>query len=364
MLVTDRRSLLKGAAAAASALLLTSARAPEIAPAMRMRRRSPDRPLYGAAVRADRLGDPALAATLARSCDWITPEFEWKWDAIEYARGGWWYERADRIAGFARDRGVPVRGHALLWDQSTPAWAKSEMAERRDWRLVERWFDGSLTRYAGDACEWDVVNEPIDTERGHRGLRRTCFQRAFGDDYVERALWSAHARAPGMRLMVNEYGLDYANPVERDRRAALLRLVERLKARGAPIGGVGMQAHLDLSKGPLDTTAIAAMLREIAGMGLSITITELDVKEVDRSASVQLRDRRVADEVHRYLDVVLAEPAVRGVVSWGLCDPDSWLQADARPATAAALNRGLPFDAALRPKPMWYAMHEALARRA
>ena len=47
--------------------------------------------LYGAAVRADQLADDAAVRhSAAVDCDWITPEIDWKWNALEYHRGGWW----------------------------------------------------------------------------------------------------------------------------------------------------------------------------------------------------------------------------------------------------------------------------------
>lgn len=320
--------------------------------------------LYGAAVRPGPLSaDSAICATVIANFDWLTPEIDWKWNALEYRRGAWWFERADALVDFARRHGKSLRGHTLLWDQSTPDWAKAEMAERRDWRLIERWFAGALARYGDAACEWDVINEPIDTVHGDNGLRRNCFHRAFGPDYIARALRLAQRHAPGTRLFINEYGLDYGNREEHERRRALLRLIEQLRHEGAPLDGVGVQAHLDLGKGPLDAVSIGAMIREIGDMGLSVTITELDVREADRSCSLTVRDRAIDDEVRRYLDIVLAEPAVRGVVSWGVSDRDSWLRDNAA-TSPDQLNRGLPFDAALRPKPVLATLRRALSRHA
>lgn len=338
------------------ALAVVPATADPRPPAPRYRR------MLGTAVRADRLlRDEALKRAIVADCDWITPEIDWKWNALEYRRDGWWFERADALAAFAADHGLGIRGHALLWDRSTPDWAKADMAERRDWALVERWFATVLGRYGAKACEWDVVNEPIDTEKGERGLAQNCFHQAFGAGYVARALRSARALAPDARLFVNEYGFEYANYVERDRRTAFLKLLEALRRDGAPIDGVGIQAHLDLSKGPLEARAIAAMLREIADLGLPVTITELDVKESDRALPIEARDRAVADHVARYLDVVLAEPGVRGVVTWGMTDRDSWLQDDLKPERVADYNRGCALDAELRPKPVTRALRRAVA---
>lgn len=317
--------------------------------------------LYGAAIRPGPLdADPALRQAVLANCDWLTPEIDWKWNALEYRRGAWWFERADALVAFARANGRQLRGHTLLWDQSTPDWAKAELAERRDWRLIERWFAQALGRYGDAACEWDVVNEPIDTEHGEDGLRRNCFHRAFGADYIARALRLARSHAPRTRLFLNEYGLEYTNSVEHDRRQALLRLIERLRRDGVPLDGIGIQAHLDLAKGPLDTAGITAMVREIADMGLSITITELDVREADRSLPLDRRDRAISDEIRRYLDIVLVEPAVRGVVTWGLSDRDSWLQDGLGVAVPKQLNRGLPLDIACRPKPALATLQRAL----
>lgn len=319
---------------------------------------------FGAAVRADQLaGDDRLRAVLLRDCSVITPEIHLKWDAVEPAPGAWRHGAADDLVAFGKDHGIQVRGHTLIWEQSTPRWARERLLHDRDWALVDRWFGAVLPRYRDAIRQWDVVNEPIDTEHGDGGMRRTSFQRAFGNDYVERALRAAHAQAPAAALYINDYSFDYANPVDAARRTALLRLIERLKRRDVPIHGIGLQAHLDLAKGALDEAGLGRFLREVAGFGLEIAVTELDVRESDRRAPLPLRDRRVADAVAAYLGVVLAEPAVKGVITWGLSDRDSWLQdQDSRNRTdLAGLNRGLPYDALLGRKPMYWTIRQAFA---
>lgn len=317
---------------------------------------------FGMAVRWDRLDDrQRLRRAVDEDCDWITPEFDWNWNALEPERGRWWFRRGDAIARFARQRGLETRGHVLVWEQSTPAWARAEMESECDWRLIERWFDGVIGRYGAETGEWSVVNEAIDTENGDAdGLRRTCFHRSFGAEYVGRAFRTAKAMAPTVRLVLNEYGLEYGNAVESARRTAFLKLIERLRRDGVPVDGIGLQAHLDLRKGPLDTRAIAAMLREIAGMGLTVTITELDVMEADRSRPLAERDQAVADAMRAYLDVALAEPAVRGVTLWGVSDADSWLQTEPG-AEPGVLNRGLLYDERVRAKPAHAAVTAAFA---
>ena len=115
------------------------------------------------------------------------------------------------------------------------------------------------------------------------------------------------------QLFINEYGLEYDLPEERARRYLHAQAARALEEQGAPLDGLGMQGHLDLRKGRVSQPSIASFMREVEGMGLAMAVTELDVKESDYVASAQERDQLVADEVRRYLEVVLSYRNVEGV---------------------------------------------------
>ncbi|QNA83289.1 endo-1,4-beta-xylanase [Sphingomonas sp. So64.6b] len=317
---------------------------------------------FGTAVRPDQLVEASpLRDAITADCDLIVPEYHGQWSAVEWRRGDPWYGNYDAITEFASAHGKRVRGHSLIWEQMTPDWAREEMRDKGDWRTIERHFATLLSRYRGTIGEWIVVNEMIDTENGHGDMRRTGFQRAYGNDYVRRALETAHGFDPGARLMINDYSLCHDNPVDEARRIALLKLVERLKHDGAPLHLVGLQGHLELAKGKLPQARLARFLAELAAMEVEISITELDVLEADRTLPVAQRDRNVADAITALLDVALDQPALTSVVTWGLSDRDSWLQ-DCAPQTKEAqtctpvdcgrLNRGLPYDGEMAAKPV------------
>jgi endo-1,4-beta-xylanase len=317
---------------------------------------------FGTAVRPDHLiAGSRPARLIAEHCDFLIPEYHAQWSAVEWRRGNPWFGNLDSIADFARACGKTVRGHALIWEQMTPDWARQAMLRDRDWSVVHAHFATLLARYHDIAPEWIVVNECIDTEQGAGDIRRTSFQRAFGNDYVERALETARDLAPTARLFINDYALEYDNPVDEARRNALLRLVERLRQSGVPLDGVGVQAHLELAKGPLATQALQRFCKQLVGMGVEIAITELDVLEHDRRAPIAVRDARVADATRAFLDVVHAQPCIRTIATWGLFDQDSWLQerdpetrsaTQRSPVDCGRLNRGLPFDGDYVGKPM------------
>jgi len=319
---------------------------------------------FGAAARIEQIeAESPLRRSVLRDCAWLTPEVALKWDAAWPEPGRLDFAAADGLVGFAHDHRMQVRGHTLLWDQSTPGWARQALLEGRGWGLAHRWFDAVLARYQDRVRLWDVVNEPVaaDAEGGAGGLRRNLFHQAFGPDYVRQALDTAHAIAPQARLAINDFGFDYDNPLEAARRASFLKLLTRLKHDGAPLHAVGLQAHLDLGKGPIRRAVVASFLKEIADLGLSITITELDVRERDFSLPLAERDRRVAAAARAYIEAALAEPAVEGVITWGLSDRHSWLQ-DAETAANGGFNRGLPYDEAFRPKPMYWQLSAAMRR--
>ena len=317
----------------------------------------------GSAVRPDQLvADSRPAQLVLEHCDFLVPEYHSQWSAIEWERGRNWFGDLDAITDFANANELPVRGHSLIWEQMTPEWARQAMADREGWSVVRDHFSAMLTRYDHRTVpEWIVVNECIDTVNGEDNLRRTSFQRAFGGNYVRAAFETAHEFAPHARLYINEYSIEYDNPIDEARRSALLRLVERLRHDNVPVHGVGIQAHLELAKGPLARVALVRFIRQLADMGLDVAITELDVLEADRHASVAQRDMKVADATREFLDTVHAARSVGSVATWGLFDHDSWLQ-EHNPATQRAckfqpvdcvgLNRGLPYAGDYAAKPM------------
>jgi len=297
--------------------------------------------------------DAAFAAEVGTQCGVITPEYQLKWNAIEYSPNYFNYQPVDDILAFAKKHRQKLRGHTLLWEQSTPQWAKTAMLATTggDWSVVSDYFTAVLGRYASEIPQWDVVNEFIDTQSGVGGLRTNTFYQAFGPGYIDRAFRHARALAPSAHLMLNDYSLEYVNDVDEARRVQMIATLTALKAAGTPIDGVGIQAHLDLSKGQLPTARLAQFYADIAALGLKITITELDVREAETTQPLAARDAAVAEHVATFLGVALAQPAVVGVVTWGLTDKYSWLNAPG--LSGSGFNRGLPSDYLLATKPMY-----------
>lgn len=362
-----RRGMLAGMAALA---LLPESQISAMSPVVP--RKMPEGVVLGTAVRPEQLvARNKLQRTIRRECSLIVAEYHGQWSALEWNRGEPWYGNLDLITAFARKYDMAVRGHSLLWEQMTPQWARDEMIQGREWSTIERHFASLLPRYRGTTHEWIVVNEMIDTEDGDAGIRRNSMQQAYGNDYIRRALETAHMMDPDAKLMINEFSIEHDNPGDESRRNMLLQLVESLKAQGTPLHMVGIQGHLELAKGAIPQKRLSRFLSDLAALDVTVAVTELDVLENDRSLPIEERDRRVADLTAAFLDVALDEPKMKSVVTWSMSDRDSWLQekspetvaamADGR-IDSAAINRGLPYDADFRSKPMKAAIRKAFAR--
>lgn len=323
--------------------------------------------LYGAAVQTSEVAaNDDFTALVVAECACVVPETAMNWNLGLRGEmpGEEDFSDADIIMDFATKYGLAVRGHSLLWYQGTPPWFKALPDRASAEAAMVRFIKKMCARYRGRVFCWDVVNEPINLRDGRTdNLRRAAFLDQIGPEYFDLAHHIARAADPDALLVVNDYGIEYDTPEENKKRDALLRLLERMKKLGTPVDAVGIQAHLRVGGYPFSQRKFRQFLADVAAMGLKIQITELDVTDEQTPPLVVVRDRLVADEYARFLDVVLDEPKVDMVITWGLSDRHSWINGEdddrhVRP-TDRQPYRPLPFDTVLARKPAWHAIARA-----
>ncbi len=311
-------------------------------------------------------GDADYRALFVRECAALTPGFEAKWDHVEPSPGGFDFAPLDRLVAFGAAHGMAIRMHTLVWGLAMPPWLAAQLRHGTASdaaAALGRHVAAVCGRYRGRVASWDVCNELSDPlwHRGPEGLTLTPWRRALGPDLVPIAFALARAADPHALLMVNEDGLEWRGARFDAKRATYLRLVEGWCRAGVPIGGFGLQTHLN-TRDAVDEDAYRQFLATLAGFGLELHLTELDVRDPDGSPDPAIRDRVAADLVRRVLDVALDEPAITTVMTWGLSDRYSYQNDDPAFARLDGLPaRPLPFDADLRPTPMRDAIARALA---
>ena len=301
----------------------------------------------------------AYGAAFVKHCELFAPDLNWRRVSLQAGD----LASADPNIAFARRSGMKLTGAHLLWHKSMPAGlAALEKPAIRNAAVAH--IQSMAGHFAGEVFSWNVANELLDPQNGDgQGLRRGALWDALGPDFLVTAFHAAREADPTTLLAYNDTHLELATRRDAARRDALLRLLDRLARARAPVDAVGLQTHIRLDGGPFDATLYRRFLAELAGRGLRILITEMDVFDIGVTGGNAERDAAVAAMYRDVLAAALDELAVASVVLWGLSDRYTWLtpqtdasylRADGQPA------RPLPLDAAFEPKPAFYAIAGAL----
>jgi len=321
--------------------------------------------LVGCAVNPRGLdGEPAYSQTVAEQMNLLVAENAMKWGPLRPTIDTFDFRPADDIMDFAARHHQQVRGHNLCWHEELPTWFASEVNKGNAKEILIQHIQTVVGRYAGRIQSWDVVNEAIHPKDGRPdGLRKSPWLELLGPDYIDIAFHTARLADPHALLTYNDYGIEKDTPEDTIKRGDVLMLIRRMKARGVPLDAVGIQSHLTAGD-PMPGAGLQAFVQECGRLGLQVFVTEMDVNDKKLPAAVEERDQAVAKVYRDYLTMMLAEPNVTAVLTWGVTDKYTWLdgpkfgRADGRP------ERPLPFDSDYQPTPAFFAERAALDSRA
>jgi endo-1,4-beta-xylanase len=265
----------------------------------------------------------------------MTPENAMKMGPIHPEENRYNWKDADAIADFAKQNNIKLRGHTLCWHNQTPAWLFTDSTGKtvsRDVLLarLKRHITDVMTRYKGTIYAWDVVNEAVpDTSTAI--YRKTRFLEIIGEDYIEKAFQYAHEADPSAQLFYNDYNTE--NPSKRER---IFQLLKKLKAKGVPINGVGLQAHWSIYEPTRQE--LEESITKFASLGLKVQFTEVDVsvypKEHERRArrptdksefTPAMNDKQAAQYKMLFEVFRKHRNTITGVTFWNLTDRYSWL---------------------------------------
>jgi endo-1,4-beta-xylanase len=274
------------------------------------------------------------------------------------------FAEPDSALGWAEAHRMPWSGVALLWGEHAPAWFSAIDDRRAAMRAITDHVTRVCRHFAGRVHSWEVVNEAIQVEHKRPdGLRRNPYLERTGPEYLDIAFHAAREADPKAMLFYNDFDVELDTPRHARRRDVLLRILDGFRDRGTPIDMVGLQSHLATERmSQFDEKLFEKLLQDLADRGLAIMLSELDVIDKGAPSDTERRDAAVAAAYRRYLDVALANRAVKFVVTWGITDRDSWITKGTYPETRRAdglAPRPLPFDTNDRPKPAYAALAAA-----
>lgn len=240
----------------------------------------------------------------------MTPVVELKWPAWSGERPGVTQQQTLTALHWLKDHGFYVRGHVLLW----PAWRKlptsiaslrgaAEQAEIP--RLALRHITDVMSATRACTDEWDVLNEPYE---------KHDLMDVFGPHIMVDWFQAARSARPDIRLYLNDYGNHDAieNPAHVRHFEETARY---LLAEGAPLGGLGLQAHIHGIPNPPEH--VLATLDRYATLGLPIRITEFDINTDDPELQ--------ADYLRDFYIAVFSHPSVVGISMWDFWEGSHWI---------------------------------------
>lgn len=271
---------------------------------------------------------------------------------------------ADRIADFARQNKMTMRGHTLVWHSQTPAAfftddKGNQLTKEQLYERLRIYMTAVMNRYKDVIFCWDVVNEALSDSPGNLYRTSSKWYEICGKDYLAQAFRIARSVNPNVKLIYNDYNL--VDPAKLDRAVTMLK---ELKDAGVPVDGVGMQGHWSKE---VTAEMLNTAINRLAALGLEVQITELDVTtysnyhgeggknqvQETQPYSKEVEDR-LADNYKTYFEVLHKNAdKITSVTFWGLHDGISWL--NGFPVRGRS-DYPLLFDREMKPKKAYYSV--------
>lgn len=251
---------------------------------------------FGSCMSRTNLDNEDFVNFFVKNFNWAVFGNELKWYWTEAQQGNFNYSDADEMLDLCKKNNIEARGHCIFWevDGTVQQWIKA-LNKNDMMTAVQNRLTGLLTRYKGKFSHYDVNNEM---------LHGSFYQDHLGKDIRANMFKTANQLDPSALLFVNDYHVEDGC----DTRSSPEKYIEQildLQEQGAPVGGIGIQGHIDSPVGPV----VCSALDKLGILGLPIWFTELDVSSVNEYVR--------GDDLEVMLREAYAHPAVDGVMLWG-----------------------------------------------
>jgi len=222
-----------------------------------------------------------LIAHILKNFNSVSPEWGFGQGSVNPAEGVYMWEDADLIANFARDNGLTMRGHPVMWsghitwmaytDETRTQLVSKELLFER----MEVFIAALFERYTDVIHEWNIINEPFHHDRTKVFKDESPWYQIAGEEYVTKAFEIAKRYAdPDDKFFVNETFVEN-NPAKADN---MFNTVERWLKEGVPIDGIGLQGHMDTVSVNANALTVKRLIQRARDLGLEVQITEMDIK--------------------------------------------------------------------------------------
>lgn len=340
--------------------------------------------LFGGSLAADwsvpeKAWYPEFKEYFARLFNYATVNFYWA--SHEKIRGQWDYESAplsSDIYQWARDQGMVVKGHPLMWHQVLPDWIKdSERSVRKIDKDVKRHVKNLIQKYP-EIDQWDAYNEVPgiiwkDEDLGmrrwqeYKGNKIVDNQFVSGPGYVTEAIMKiARKYRPDGYYILNHYQHD--DPFYH-------KQIQYCLDNGVDFEAIGIQTHMHSVTQSFSEDSLWSALESYTQYGKPIFLSEVSVLscgifedwrglDVQEKAWQYAMDNRLpipllegTPELEQYqteltrdfYTLAFSHPSVESITWWTITDLDPW--------------RGMPsglLNVNGEPKPVYFVLDELI----
>lgn len=318
------------------------------------------------------------------------------------------FTNADVVMDYAKNSGLKVRGHVLVWDADMCDWffregydtqkpyASAEVVTSRLKNYIEQVLVHFEEKYPGIVYCWDVVNEAVsdageehnaDDERMVRTTRDgkvNRFYEILGDHYVESSFRytyeiiqkykDTYPTMADIKLYYNDFSTFY--PTKRDAICKLIQSINSTLPDGSDgyvklCDGMGMQSyiggfgHQDGCMNDNDIALVKEAINKFADCGVEVQVTELAVRNYENDENTIKTHGEFYKKLFRaYMDInsERADHPLKAVSIWGIVDRPDMVESD----YSYRMNGpfcGL-FDEKLGVKPAFIQVHDLMKETA
>jgi endo-1,4-beta-xylanase len=276
-------------------------------------------------------------------------------------RETWNLSGFENVRAFAKGKKLKMRGHPLVWHDALPGWAHTISSPAEARQVIHDRIAKLVGRFKGEFQSWDVVNEAIDPKAKTGDHLTDCvWAKQLGVEYLDYAFQVAHDTDPHAFFTYNDYGTEDDSDGSQAKRELIFDLLSGMIKRKVPIQAVGLQSHLG---GGASFKTLPDWIKRLKSLKLQVYITELDVNDTSFPSDKDERDKLVAKSYSDFLTSALSTGEIEIALTWGLADPDSWLQSVSWAKRKDGLpERPLPFGDEMEPTAVFYAMDSAFLK--
>ncbi len=293
------------------------------------------------------LPDPGYESNVAANFNLITAATMYYF-MTETGQGDFTLADGDAMIAYAKANGMQVHCHHLIGPNIyLPNWLKNgTFTAAQLQQIMITHIQTVMGHFKGQCASWDVVNEALNIDGSLDTSSDNIWAHVIGPSYIDIAFQTARQTDPSARLFYNDWYIENQTP----KTTGLYALLSGMQGRGDPIDGVGLQCHwipgnADPNWSPIHDSMVANMA-QLAKMGLSARISELDARLVLPATSAELTNQ--ATVYSTTVQACLDSPNCVSITQWGADDGASWIN-----STYPGYGAATMFDASFQPKPAY-----------